>query len=73
MKITNHNKIIGKFLHSFYDDGTLELPKRLREKNSAKSFNDLKNWALVRTFAINNHKLTFDYIHLLEQEKFDEN
>ena len=65
-------KIIEKLLHSFYEEGTFELPKILTEKNYPIPFNLLKNWALVKTFAINRYKLTSNYIHLLEQEQFDE-
>ena len=73
MLITYGNKIIEKTLYSFYEDGTFGPPKRLEKKKYNKPFNLLKNWDLVRTFAINKHKLISNYIHLLEQEKFDEN
>ena len=73
MQFTYYKKIIEKPLHSFYEQKTFELPKRLGEKNYAKSFNVLKNWSLVRTFAVNRYKLTFNYIHLIEQEEFNEN
>ena len=73
MKFTYHNKIIGEHLHSFYEEETFELPKILEEKNYAVSFKVLKNYNFIRTFAINNYKLRSNYIHLLEQEQFDEN
>ena len=96
---TQNNKIIKKLLHSFYEEVTYELPKRLRginyikpfnlfknwnfvgtfefvktfgEKNYVKPFNVFKNWNLVRTFATNRYKLISDYIHLIEEEQFDE-
>ena len=73
MKFTYHNKIIGEPLQYFYEEETFELPKRLGEKNHAISFKVLINYDLVRTFAINIYKLISNYIHLLEQEQFDEN
>ena len=73
MKFTYHNKIIGEPLQYFYEEETFELPKRLGEKNHAIPFKVLINYALVGIFAINSYKLISDYIHLLEQEQFDEN
>ena len=73
MKFSYHNKIIGEHLQYFYEEETFELPKRLGEKNYAIPFKALLNYDLVRAFAINSYKLTSDYLHLLEQEQFDEN
>ena len=73
MKFTYHNKIIGEPLRYFYEEETFELPKRLGEKNYAITFKVLINYDLVRIFVINSYKLISDYIHLLEQEQFDEN
>ena len=73
MLITSNNKIFEKPLYSSYEEGTFELSKTFEEKNYLKSFNVFKNWNLVRTFATNSYKLISDYIHLLEQEQFDEN
>ena len=72
MLFTSYNKIFKKPLYSFFEEGTLELAKTLGEKNYVKPFNVFKNWNLVRTFATNRYKLISDYIHLLEQEQFDE-
>ena len=68
MLLTHDNKIIKKPLHSFYEEETFELPKRLMEKNYATPFNVLKNCVFIRTSAIVRNKLTSDYIHLVEQE-----
>ena len=73
MKFTSHNKIIEEPLQYFYEEETFELPKRLGEKNYAIPFKVLINYDLVRTFASNSYKLISYYIHLLEQEQFDEN
>ena len=72
MKFSYHNKIIGEHLQYFYEEETFEPPKRLGKKNHDIPFKVLINYDLVRTFAINSYKLISDYIHLLEQEQFDE-
>ena len=68
MLLVYDNKIIEKPLYSFNEKGNLELTKNLREKNYATQDKVLKNWDLVRTFLINNYKLTSGYIHFIEQE-----
>ena len=59
-------------LYSSYEEGTFELAKTLEEKNYVKPFNVFKNWNLVRTFATNSYKLILYYMHLIEEEQFDE-
>ena len=71
MLFTSDNKIFKKPLYSSYEE-TFELAKTLEEKNYVKPFNVFKHWNLVRTFATIRYKLISDYIHLLEQEQFDE-
>ncbi len=72
MLFTSNNKIFEKLLYSSYEEGTFELAKTLGEKNYVKTFNLFKNWNFVGTFATNRYKLTSHYIHLLEQDQFDE-
>ena len=72
MLFTSDNKIFKKPSYSSYEERTFELTKTLGEKNYVKPFNLFKNWNFVGTFANNRYKLTFDYIHLVEQEQFDE-
>ena len=72
MLFTSDKKIFKKTLYSSYEEGTFELAKTLVENNYVNPFNVFKNWNLVRTFATTTYKLIFDYIHLLEQEQFDE-
>ena len=72
MLFTSDNKIFKKPSYSSYEERTFELAKTLGEKNYVKPFNVFKNWNLVRTFATNRYKLISDYMHLLEQEQFDE-
>ena len=72
MLFTSDNKIFEKLFYTSYEKGTFELAQTLGEKNYVKSFNVFKNWNLVRTFATNRYKLISDYIHLIEEEQFDE-
>ncbi len=72
MLFKSDNKIFEKPLYSSYEEGTFELAKTLGEKNYVKPFNVFRNWNLVRTCATKTYKLTSDFIHLLEQEQFDE-
>ena len=72
MLFKSDEKIFKKPLYSSCEEGTFELAKTLEEKNYVKPFNVFKHWNLVKTFATIRYKLISDYIHLLEQEQFDE-
>ncbi len=72
MKSTFDNKIHDKLLCPFNKEETIELDKKLEVEIYAKYFNIL-NYDLLRTLLINRPELTFDYIHLVDQEPFDEN
>ena len=73
MKFTSENKISEQLVNSFDEKMTLELATRLEEDNYETPFEGLKDWHLLRALAINRPELTSDYIHLLDQEPFDEN
>ena len=73
MKFTSENKISEKLVNSFDEKMTFELATRLEEDNYDTPFDGLKDWHLLRSLAINRPELTSDYIHLLDQEPFDEN
>ena len=73
MKSTSNNKITEELVKSFNEEMTYELAKRLEDENYASPFDGLKDWHLLRALAINRPELTSDYIHLLDQEPFDEN
>jgi len=47
--------------------------EKLEEDNYNTPFDGLKDWHLLRALAINRPELTTNYIHLLDQEPFDEN
>ena len=73
MKSTSENKISEELVNSFDEKMTLELATRLEEDNYKTPFDGLKDWHLLRALAINRPELTNDYVHLLDQEPFDEN
>ena len=73
MDLISENKISKELLNSFDEKMTLELATRLEEDNYKTPFDGLKDWHLLRALAINRPELTTDYIHLLDQEPFDEN
>ena len=73
MEFISENKISEKLVNSFNEEMTLELAKRLEEDNYMKPFYGLKDLHLLRALAINRPELKSDYIHLLNQEPFDEN
>ena len=73
MEFISENKISEELVNSFDEEMTLELAKRLKEDEYAKPFEDLKDLHLLRALAINRTELTTNYIHLLDQEPFDEN
>ena len=73
MKFTSENKISEELVNSFDEKMTLELATRLEEDDYKTPFDGLKDWHLLRALAINRPDLTSDYIHLLDQEPFDEN
>ena len=67
------NKISEELLNSFNEEMTLSLAKRLEEDSYMTPFDGLADWHLLRALAINRPELTTEYIHLLDQEPFDEN
>ena len=73
MEFISEIKISDELIDSFDEDMALELAKRLEEDNYATPFEGLNDWHLLRALAINRPELTSDYIHLLDQEPFDEN
>ena len=73
MKFMTANKISAELINPFNEEMTFELAKRLEDENYASPFDGLKDWHLLRALAINRPELTSDYIHLLDQEPFDEN
>ena len=73
MEFIANNSITEELVKSFNEEMTNELAKRLEDDNYPTPFEGLKDWHLLRALAINRPELTTDYIHLLDQEPFDEN
>ena len=73
MNFISENKISEDLVNSFNEEMTFELAKRLEDDNYMTPFDGLRDWHLLRALAINTPELTSDYIHLLDQEPFDEN
>ena len=73
MEFFSENKISEEVVNSFDEEMILELAKRLEGENYKIPFDGLKDWHFLRALAIKRPELTFDYIHLLDQEPFDEN
>ena len=73
MRFIAKNKISEEEGNLFNEEMILELAKRVEEDNDMTPFDGLKDWRLLRAFAINRAELTTNYIHLLDQEPFDEN
>ena len=73
MKSKNDHKISEELVNSFNEEMTLQLAKRLEDENYDSPFDGLNDWHLLRALAINRPELTTDFIHLLDQEPFDEN
>ena len=73
MEFIANNSITEELVNSFNEEMTNELAKRLEDDNYPTPFEGLKDWHLLRALAINRPELTTDYIHLLDQEPFDEN
>jgi len=73
MDFISENKISEELVNSFDEKMTLDLATRLEEDNYSTPFDGLTDWHLLRALAINRPELTSDYIHLLDQEPFDEN
>ena len=73
MKFISENKISEELVNSSNEEMTFELAKRLEEGNYNTPFKDLKDWHLLRVLTINRPELTTNYVHLLDQEPFDEN
>ena len=73
MEFISENIIIEELVNCFDEEMTFELTKRSKEVEYATPFDGLKDWHLLSGFVINRPELTTNYIHLLDQELFDEN
>ena len=73
MKFISGNKISQEQVNSFDEEMSLLLAKRVEKVNYINLFDNLKDLHLIMALAINRPELTTNYIHLLDQEPFNEN
>ena len=54
------------------EDYIAELARRLEEDDYPSAFDGLADWHLMRALAIHQPELARPYVHLVDQEPFDE-
>jgi Protein of unknown function (DUF2555) len=59
-------------LKAFDEAATAELARRLEEDDYPSAFASLEDWHLLRALAIHRPDLAAPYVHLVDQEPFDE-
>ena len=64
--------ITPESLDAFDDDKVALLAKRLEDDDYPSPFDGLSDWHLLRALAIHRPELTGPYVHLVDQEPFDE-
>ncbi len=64
--------ITPESLDAFDDDKVALLAQRLEEDDYPTPFDGLGDWHLLRALAIHRPELTAPYVHLVDQEPFDE-
>jgi hypothetical protein len=64
--------ITAERLEAFDEASTAELARRLEEDDYPSPFAGLGDWHLLRALAIHRPELARPYVHLVDQEPFDE-
>ena len=64
--------ITPESLDAFDDDKVALLAKCLEDDDYPTPFDGLSDWHLLRALAIHRPELTGPYVHLVDQEPFDE-
>jgi hypothetical protein len=64
--------ITAELIASFDEASTAELARRLDEDDYPTPFAGLQDWHLMRALAIHRPELARPYVHLVDQEPFDE-
>ena len=64
--------ITAERLAAFDEDSMAELARRLDDDDYPTPFAGLSDWHLLRALAIHRPELTRPYLHLVDQEPFDE-
>ena len=68
----SHQPITPELLAAFDESSIAELAKRLDDDDYPTPFAGLSDWHLLRALAIHRPDLTRPYVHLVDQEPFDE-
>ena len=68
----SHPSITPERLAGFDEQAIAELARRLEEDDYATPFDGLDDWHLLRALAIHRPDLARPYVHLVDQEPFDE-
>ena len=69
---TNKQSITQEDLESFDEGSIAVLAQRLEDDDYPTPFEGLHDWHLLRALAIHRPELTLPYLHLIDQEPFDE-
>jgi hypothetical protein len=64
--------ITPELLAGFDEASVAELARRLEDDDYPNPFDGLKDWHLLRAVAIHRPELARPYLHLVDQEPFDE-
>lgn len=64
--------ITPELLAAFDEASTAELARRLDDDDYPSPFDGLADWHLMRALAIHRPDLARPYVHLVDQEPFDE-
>lgn len=69
---TGSAAITAELISSFDEASTAALARRLDEDDYPTPFAGLQDWHLMRALAIHRPELARPYLHLVDQEPFDE-
>lgn len=64
--------ITPELLAAFDEAAIAELARRLDDDDYPSPFEGLQDWHLMRSLAIHRPELARPYVHLVDQEPFDE-
>ena len=70
--MTNAPSITAELIASLDEAAMAALAQRLEEDDYPSAFAGLEDWHLLRAVAIHRPELARPYVHLVDQEPFDE-
>jgi hypothetical protein len=70
--MTQPAAITPELLASLVEEAVAALARRLEEDDYPSPFAGLQDWHLLRAVAIHRPELARPYVHLVDQEPFDE-